>query len=313
MASLKDIARETGFSLATVSRVLNDDPRISEKTKKTVRRAAQTLGYAPNYQAKVLAGRPARVLGFMASEPRYQFDLAVLRGIEDAAKAEGYRVLACFYFDDVQRTEAYRELLDQPLFDGVIVGFSGWQWRQERLGAKPVVYVDQWPEDLRENRVVTSDARMMAECMIDAFTTEGHRQVVYFGRGSSNPVEKERRERLEEACRAQGLAWSCVNPDKTTLQDLVSAGHPPGGIVFEPFDWSGRRVEKAVRAFLAQCVRGYFDAAPPELADIPGTSLVIRQDHAEMGRVAARTLMRLAEGETVTQFQYVPVGVGTDG
>ncbi len=327
MTSLKDIADRTGFSVATVSRVLNDDSRISDATKEKVRAVAKELNYSPNYQAKVLAGRKARIVGFMASEPKYAYDLQVLRGLEDAAKQEDYRVLSCFYYDDVLRTEAYHQLLEQSLFDGVIVGFSGWQWRREVLGGKPVVYVDQWPDETDGGSVVTSDHALSASLLIEYFVDQRVEAVVYYGTGTTDPVERSRYGELEKRAAGHGLDWIHVAPPLERLVEIAQQGNRRYAVVFEPRLGPPGPLDGSLATFLSRCVCGFFDGMPRNLSNafddpagaasssavgsegaVPCRNLaIVRQDHAEMGRQAFRTLLdAIVEGDAQA-FTFVPV------
>jgi len=305
MATLKDIARATGVSLATVSRVLNDDPRISPATKATVRAAAEKLGYRENVQAKVLAGRAARVIGFMASQLRGTWDSEIIRGVEDAAKAAGYRVLIALYYDDPARTEAYRQLLEQPLFDGVVVGWSGWKWRQESFGAKSAVYVDLWPDEPGEGRVVTSDHRMSAALLLDALAARRATRLSYYGHGNRNSVETARVEAMRALCAERKLAFTQVSPAGHSLAETARGLAAADALVVEP----GVEYAKPGSAGPARCIAGFFDGRPEDLAALFPRAVRVVQDHYTMGKAAVGVLTDMIMGNRPPQFQYVPVSV----
>ncbi len=303
MASLKDIAQATGFSLSTVSRVLNEDPRISAKTCQVVREAADRLGYRENVQAKALAGRPVRLIGFMASTLRYPWDGEVMRGVEDAAKAAGYRVLTALYFDDPERTETYRQLLEQPLFDGIVVGWSGWQWRKEGLGGKPVVYVDLWPERLGDARVVTSDHQLAAALLLDHFESNGISRVTCVGFGNRNTVESRRFECIRDACAERRLEFISVVPDAQGIAHVAGALSAEDALVVEP----GNPWQTDSATSPSACLAAFFDHRPTELATLLPRAACVVQDHYTMGRAAVGVLTDLVMGNHPPQFQHVPV------
>jgi len=305
MASLRDIANATGYSLSTVSRALNADPRISTATTATVRETAQRLGYRENVQAKVLAGRNARLVGFMASSLRYPWDNEVMRGVEQAAKEAGYRVLIALYHDDPERTETYRQLLEQPLFDGVVVGWSGWQWRRESLGDKPVVYVDLWPAQLNGARVVTSDHALTAALLIDSFARQQVCRVRYVGHGGRNTVESARCEAIERECAQRGLDLVRMEPSTETLEYAVAKLSAQDAVVVEP--GNAFSVPSGVRP--AACLAAFFDERPAELAELLPRSVRVIQDHVTMGRVAVGVLTDLIAGNSPPEFRCIPVGV----
>src|SRR5262245_22371009 len=98
MATIRDVARESGVSVATVSYVLNDGPRrVREETRQHVLAAMERLGYYPNAVARGLARRRLHTLGvlFGRVEPALvtnEYVTGVLEGVMTAAAAAGYNV-----------------------------------------------------------------------------------------------------------------------------------------------------------------------------------------------------------------------------
>lgn len=309
MPSLKDIARKSGVSLSTVSRALNDSPLISEPVTKKVKRIATRLGYTPNVQAKVLAGRQAKIVGFMAQTLTWAHDLDVMRGIENAAKDAGYSVLICLGFGDDSRVETYRQLLNQPLFDGIIVGFSGWEWRKQSLGGKPVVYVDQWPEDIGEGAVVTSDHDMSAVQITDFFAARNVGKVVYVGGGKSNSVEKQRYERMRARCRGRSMSFRRVSPAPRGFRSFVAAcgqSTQPYGVVFEP-GTEGRLADfRPAQEALQSCYAAVFDNRFEGLDSLCAGGISITQDHVRMGGRALEHLVALIAGDSPPSRHLIP-------
>ena len=92
-ATIDDVAREAGVSIATVSRVLNGTARVDPAKEVRVREAILALGFAPRAAARALAGRKTRVIGLVVPEISGEFFVAMLRGIEGAAREAGYELL----------------------------------------------------------------------------------------------------------------------------------------------------------------------------------------------------------------------------
>src|SRR5512142_1617513 len=87
MVTMRDIARESGFAIATVSIVLNDAPLaryMSKQTKEHIKEVARRLGYTPNQLARSLRGTRARSVGVMVFDVTDPFCTLVIRGIEGA-------------------------------------------------------------------------------------------------------------------------------------------------------------------------------------------------------------------------------------
>ena len=94
--TMKDIARELGVSVATVSRALKNSPRISEERRKLIQDYAREHRFTPNFIAESLRHsriKPIKVIGVIIPEFVHYYFSTVLRGIEEEAAAHGYRVM----------------------------------------------------------------------------------------------------------------------------------------------------------------------------------------------------------------------------
>jgi LacI family transcriptional regulator len=93
MSTIKDVAREAGVSVATVSRVFNDSDRVSEDTRHRVRAVAEKLRFWPNGAARSLITNRTHAIGVLLPDLHGEFFSEVIRGIDLAARAEGLHVL----------------------------------------------------------------------------------------------------------------------------------------------------------------------------------------------------------------------------
>lgn len=91
--TLRDIARQTGVSYQTVSRVINNHPYVSEDTRQRVQEAIAEMGYRPNKAARSLAGRRSFTLALVAVQMEYFGPLQTLVYIERAARGAGYDLI----------------------------------------------------------------------------------------------------------------------------------------------------------------------------------------------------------------------------
>ena len=96
MASLADISRRAGTSVATASRVLNGSTHpVSEPTRARVLEAAADLGYAPSALAQALVPRSSRIIGVIVNDIVDPYFAEIARGVEDVAGRMGYLVMVC--------------------------------------------------------------------------------------------------------------------------------------------------------------------------------------------------------------------------
>ncbi len=92
-ATIRDVAARAGVSVATVSRVLNGKELVREATSAQVLEAARTLRYVPNVAARSLSIRRSQTIGIVLPEVHGEFFSEVIRGIDVAARREGYHIL----------------------------------------------------------------------------------------------------------------------------------------------------------------------------------------------------------------------------
>ena len=93
MATIRDVARQAGVSIATVSRVLNGSPRVSDGTRRAVWDAARELDFWPNGAARSLTTNLTNVLGVLLPDLYGEFYSEIIRGIDHAAREARYQVL----------------------------------------------------------------------------------------------------------------------------------------------------------------------------------------------------------------------------
>ena len=100
--SLKDLAQELGVSIATVSRALRSSPEIGQDMQAKVKALAKRLNYRPNPFAQSLRKEAPRVIGVVVPNLVTHYYAAVLDGIEDEARKEGYSVISANTHEDTE-------------------------------------------------------------------------------------------------------------------------------------------------------------------------------------------------------------------
>ncbi|SFC68350.1 LacI family DNA-binding transcriptional regulator [Clostridium uliginosum] len=125
--SIKDVAREAGVSIATVSRVLNDIDVVNEDTKKKVVDAIKLLGYRPNIIARSLKTQKTKTIGILLPDVSNQFYPEIVRGAEDVSNIYDYNVILCNSDLDVEKEKEYLRVLREKMVDGVLYMSSSLQ------------------------------------------------------------------------------------------------------------------------------------------------------------------------------------------
>ena len=122
--TISDVARRASVSPATVSRVLNGDPRVGEAYRTRVLRAVEELDYRPNVLARNLRRQRTATIGVVVPDIENPHFGELVRSVEDQAFDAGYRVLVCNTDETPEKQRAYLEALIDERVLGVIISPS---------------------------------------------------------------------------------------------------------------------------------------------------------------------------------------------
>jgi DNA-binding LacI/PurR family transcriptional regulator len=123
-STIRDVARESGYSASTVSIVLNNAPLsryIPGETKERIQTAARRLGYRPNPLARSLRSQRSNIVGVMVFDIIDPFCTPILRGLENALYQANYVSLLADAHNEPHRFERYLEMLLDRRVEGLIV------------------------------------------------------------------------------------------------------------------------------------------------------------------------------------------------
>jgi len=123
-STIRDVARESGYSASTVSIVLNNAPLahyIPAETKERIQTAARHLGYRPNPLARSLRSQRSNIVGVMVFDITDPFCTPILRGLENALYQASYLSLLADAHNETHRFERYLEMLLDRRVEGLIV------------------------------------------------------------------------------------------------------------------------------------------------------------------------------------------------
>jgi LacI family transcriptional regulator len=124
MATMVDVARSAGVSVATVSHVLNDTRPVLPSTREAVLTAIEELGYTPNTLARSLVTSRTRSIGLAVSAISNPYFTEILQGVEAGALEQGYSLLIADPHDDPEHERTVVQLLHERRVDGMIVAPS---------------------------------------------------------------------------------------------------------------------------------------------------------------------------------------------
>ncbi len=121
MTTILDVARLADVSIATVSRVINDDPAVRPGTRRIVEAAIAELDYRPNAAARSLRLARSNTLGLIVSDLANPIYMEVVHGIESVARAHGYSLFLCDGGNDPEAENLHLERLYERRVDGVVL------------------------------------------------------------------------------------------------------------------------------------------------------------------------------------------------
>ena len=242
--TMKDIAREFGISVATVSRALKDSPRISEKRRRAIQQFAREHNFFPNAIGEALRHSrmmPLRVIGVIVPEFTHYYFMSVLTGIEEAAAARGYRIMVALSGEQYEHEVHICENFLRYKVCGVIVSQAkdtcNYEHYQQLIDAGiPLVFYDRICTGVNASRVVVDDY-MGAYNAVSYLIESGCQRIAFYGSPMQLQISKNRFNGYKDALLKHGLKVDdeiirvCDNrADAETLTpEILALEHRPDG------------------------------------------------------------------------------------
>ena len=324
--TIKDVAREAGCSLSTVSLVVNKRGYVSKETKQRVLRVVKALGYHPTRSARGLASKTSGNIGFVLREDHFShaepFYTRVFLGAEFAASQAGfYLLLTTIGYDFGERDELPRFLLERNV-DGLIVAgkvSQPFMSKAARSGI-PIVLVDF---ELKQKRfpAVLIDNRSGTRAAVTQLITDGHRKIAFVSGDADHPSLAERFEGYRDALTEHGITIpthfvdlresdSRLANGANAMGRLLHQEPRPTAVVAANDAMAIGCMQEIARAGLSVpgdiAVAGFDDIEVSALMRPPLTTLRVFKE--ELGRQAVETLVGiLRSGNPTLVTKHVPV------
>ncbi len=173
--TLKDIAKNLGFSISTVSKALNDSHEISKETKRKIITYAKENKYHPNINAVSLRKDQSRTLGVIIPNILNYFFAQVFSGIEKVANDRGYSLISCISNESYEKEVATTKMLRNGLVSGLLISLSEETEKFKNVShletitntGIPIVMFDRVTEQIECDKVVIDD-------MVGAYNATDH-------------------------------------------------------------------------------------------------------------------------------------------
>lgn len=183
-ASIKEVARQAGVSIATVSNVLNRPDLVAPATRQRVVEAITVLGYVRNDSARQLRAGHSRMVAVVVLDVANPFFTDIVRGVESVVDGTGNMVIVCSSGDDPQREQRQLDQLEEQRVRGVLItpAAGGTNPKLEQLIQRgtPVVLVDRG-SGTRNRCSVAVDDVLGGRLAVAHLAEQGHQRIAFVG------------------------------------------------------------------------------------------------------------------------------------
>ena len=243
MSTLKDVARKANVSISTVSRVINKEPLVKEKTRERVEEAIAELNYLPNRVAQRLrsANMKNKLIGLVLPDIQNPFYVDVVRGVEEAAYQQNFSVMIGNFDQDEKKEKIFLDILQSESIDGLTVAPS--RGRDQHIkqvieNGYPVVCIDRGlvGADVDVVKVNNEEGAFGA---IDYLIELGHKRIAHITGHPGIPTTRERIEGYERAMAKHGIeidpalvrnSDSGYNSGASLMQELIDLPNRPTAV-----------------------------------------------------------------------------------
>lgn len=319
--SMSDISRMAGVSVATVSRIINQNGRYSVETERKVREIIEKHQYTPNMAAKGLKTRRSNFVGVIVPDITNEFFAQIVQEIQNGLRSYGYMAFVCNTGEDEAVEQQYMSMLGAVNLAGLIFVSGSTHTVENRLQSLPAIYIDRAPQMVNNDAlVIESDNYGGAQLAVQELYEKGCRRIACIHSAKAISTYRFRYRGYCDQLALYGL------PDEEALHlkveeisfhaasqavgRLLDSGESFDGI-FCATDWlalgavaaletRGRRVPEDVK------VVGFDDISVARLTAKPLTT--IHQQTEALGRTAADEILRLIEGAPI-RSQRIQIGV----
>ena len=240
--TMKDIARDLGVSVATVSRALKDSPRISAEKREEIKSYAREHNFFPNIIAESLRKskvQPLKIIGVIIPHLSHFYFSSILSGIEEDASARGYQLMVAQskekYENEVRICKAFHE----NKVCGIIVSQAKNTTKYDHFQklihqGLPLVFFDRISTGVNASRVVVDDY-MGAYAAVSHLIDTGCKNIAYYGTSLTMEIGKNRYNGYKDALLKHGLKpdeqliRTCDNraDAESITPDVMSLSNPP--------------------------------------------------------------------------------------
>ncbi|WP_332843091.1 LacI family DNA-binding transcriptional regulator [Paraclostridium sp. AKS73] len=212
--TIKDVAKEAGVATSTVSRVLSNNPKISEETKAKVNEAIKKLNYKPNAIARSLANNKTKILGVVLPSEADDlltnpFFINAMKGMSIYAQNKNYYITYVFAKDGKKEFESIKEITNTNLIEGIIllrVNENDESIKFLNNIEFPFVAIGR-PEKTEDILWVDNDNFQAMYNVVNRLIQKGHKKIGFIGAIKTLNMSKDRLKGYKMALEVNGLNY----------------------------------------------------------------------------------------------------------
>lgn len=208
LVTIYDVAKKANCSAMTVSRVINNTGRISEKTRNRVLTIMKEMNYVPNTMARSLVLQETKVLSLLITDITNPFFTSLARGAEDTARRNGYRLLLANSDEKVDKERDYIDTVLSARVDGVLYAPAGDEsiihLQKLQIHNLPFVLVDREVPGV-ECDIVVGDSEKGARQLTEHLIKLGHRSIALINGTADVSTARHRKAGYIEALKLNGI------------------------------------------------------------------------------------------------------------
>ena len=179
MSSIQEVAKKAGVGVGTVSRVINDSGYVSEKTRKIVEEVIEELNYKPNELARNLFRNRTNIVAIITPAIGNPYYATLYSEVENRLRKYGYKTMLCNTIGEATNEEAYLEMLERNMVDGIITGTHTLDYSCYKKIKGPIVGFDT-PKLNDDILIVTVDHEKGGKLAAKALIESGCKEVLQF-------------------------------------------------------------------------------------------------------------------------------------
>ena len=315
---MRHVAALAGVGIKTVSRVMNDEPGVSEATRQRVLGASQQLNYQLDMAAGSLrrTGRQTLSVGLLLPSVANPFSSEIHRAMEDSLAARGIAVFAASLDDDPEREKSLVAAFLGRRVDGLVltpIARSQAYAIPEHSRDLPMVFIDREPVGVEADAVVTDNAVGAARAAAHLIG-HGHTKLAYLGDRPDIQTARERRRGFIEELGRAGQSTAAVpvreglHNEESARQaalEILTGENPPTAIFSSQnlITFGVMRALKELGASRRVALVGFDDFSLADMME-PGIT-VIAQHPERIGKLAAERLLARIDGDVGAPQTYV--------